>query len=451
MSEELLHRLRGAVGDDHVLTGDLVAGYDVDWTGRWRGRPAAVVRPADTAQVRDVVLACAAVGVPLVPQGGNTGLVGAAAPADGEVVLSTRRLDAVGVPDARAGTLVAGAGATLERAQAVARAAGLELGVDLASRGSATLGGVVATNAGGARVIRSGTTRQQVLGLEAVLADGSVVTRLSGLPKDNTGYDLVQLFVGSEGTLGVVTRVLLRVTPRPPARAAALVALDGVDAAVDLLVALRAGVPGLDAVEFLTAEGLELVLARGAGRAPFRAAAPVLVLAEAVGPDADSLVADLAAVVPGVGGVRDVAVATSDADRARLWALREAHTEALAPLHPVKLDVAVPVPLLAPFLAKLPARVEPTGGRAVVFGHLAEGNVHVNVVGTAPERERDVTDAVLRLVAAHGGSISAEHGIGRAKRDWLHLGRSRADIAAMLAVKAALDPGGLLSPGRLLP
>jgi FAD/FMN-containing dehydrogenase len=456
MSGELLGRLRAAVGDVHVLTDDLVAGYDTDWTGRWRGRPLAVVRPGSTEEVRQVVLACAAAGVRMVPQGGNTGLVGAAAPADGEVVLSTRRLDAVGVPDPGTGTIEAEAGATLERVQEAARADGLEVGVDLASRGSATVGGVVATNAGGARVLRAGTTRQQVLGLEAVLADGSVVTRMSGLPKDNVGYDLVQLLTGSEGTLGIVTRVLLRVTPRPAARAAALVAVDGMPAGVGLLVALRAGVPGLDAVEFLTADGVDLVLAAGRAPAPFRDRAAVHVLAEAVGPDPDPLVEALAQAVAGVEGVRDAAVAVGDADRKRLWALREAHTEVLAPLRPVKLDVAVPVPALAAFVAELPAVTAAAiggagGGRPVLFGHLAEGNVHVNVVDVPGDREEAVTDAVLRLVAAHGGSISAEHGIGRAKRAWLHLGRSPADIAAMRAVKAALDPAGLLSPGRVLP
>ena len=452
VSVDLVGRLRRAVGDAHVLTGDLVAGYDTDWTGRWRGRPLAVVRPGDTGEVREVVLACAAAGVAIVPQGGNTGLVGAAAPADGEVVLSTRRLDAVGVPDASTGTIEAGAGAALERVQEAARAAGLEVRVDLASRGSATVGGVVATNAGGARVLRAGTTRQQVLGVEAVLADGSVITRMSGLPKDNVGYDLVQLLTGSEGTLGVLTRVLLRVTPRPPARAVALVALDGMPAAVGLLRALRAGVEGLDAVEFVTADGIDLVLAAGRAAAPFRERAAVHVLAEAVGPDGDLLVEALAAAVPGVEGVRDAAVAVADADRRRLWALREAHTEVLAPLRPVKLDVAVPVPALAAFVAELP-QVTATagGGRPILFGHLAEGNVHVNVVDVQPDREEAVTDGVLRLVAAHAGSISAEHGIGRAKRAWLHLGRSPADIAAMRAVKAALDPADLLSPGRVLP
>jgi FAD/FMN-containing dehydrogenase len=452
VSAALLRRLREVVGEGHVLTGDLVAGFDVDWTGRWRGRPLAVVRPATTQQVCGVLTACAAEAVAVVPQGGNTGLVGAAAPADGEVVLSTRRLDAVGVPDVVTRTLEVGAGVTLERAQAAARAAGLEVGVDLASRGTATVGGIVATNAGGARVLRAGTTREQVLGLEVVLADGSVVTRMSGLPKDNTGYDLVRLVTGSEGTLGVVTRVLLRLGARPAARAAALVALDGVGAAVDLLVALRAGVGGLDAVEFLTADGLDLVVAAGGVRAPFAVRAPVLVLAEAVGPDADTTVGALAEVVTASGGVLDAAVATETPDRARLWALREAHTEVLAPLRPVKLDVAVPVPALEAFLAALPvATAGAGGGRPVVFGHLAEGNVHVNVVDVDPAAEHGVTDAVLHLVAAHGGSISAEHGIGRAKRDWLHLGRSAADVAAMRAVKAALDPAGILSPGRLLP
>ena len=456
MSEQVLRRLRAVVGDEHVLTGTLVAGYDTDWTGRWRGRPLAVVRPGNTEEVREVVLACAAAGVPIVPQGGNTGLVGAAAPADGEVVLSTRRLDAVGVADPVTGMIEAGAGATLQRVQEVTRASGLEVAVDLASRGTATVGGVVATNAGGARVVRAGTTRQQVLGLEAVLADGSVVTRMSGLPKDNVGYDLVQLLTGSEGTLGVVTRVLLRVTPRPAARAAALVALDGVPAAVELLTALRASVPGLDAVEFVTAEGVDLVLAAGRVPAPFREPSPVHVLAEAVGPDADPLVEAIADAVAGVDGVRNAAVAVTEADRKRLWALREAHTEVLAPLRPVKLDVAVPVPALATFVAQLPGVTAGAiggagGGRPVLFGHLAEGNVHVNVVEVPADREDAVTDGVLRLVAAHDGSISAEHGIGRAKRAWLHLGRSPADIAAMRAVKASLDPAGLLSPGRVLP
>jgi FAD/FMN-containing dehydrogenase len=449
----LMDRLRSAVGERHVLTGDLVAGYDQDWTGRWRGEPLAVVRPGSTEEVSAVIVACAAAGVALVPQGGNTGLVGAAAPADGEVVLSTTRLRAAGVPDPGSGTIETGAGAALAAVQDAARAGGLELGVDVASRGTATIGGVLATNAGGARVLRHGTTRAQVLGIEAVLADGSVVTRMNGLPKDNTGYDLVQLLVGSEGTLGVLTRAVLRLSPRPPARAAALLALADADAAVTVAASLRA-VPGLDAMEFYTAAGLELVLAAGRARAPFADAAPVHVLAEAVGPDADELSEALALALDDAPGLLDAALATSETDRAQLWALRESHTEVLAPLEPVKLDVAVPLAALPAFLDRLTAIVDATapGVTPVPFGHLAEGNVHVNLPGAAPfDKEGAVTDAVLTLVAELGGSISAEHGIGRAKRRWLHLGRSDADIAAMRAIKRALDPAGLLSPGRLLP
>ena len=449
----LVERLRAAVGDAHLLTGALTAGYDRDWTGRWAGEPLAVVRPASTGEVVAVVRACADAGVALVPQGGNTGLVGAAAPADGEVVLSTGRLRAVGVPDPVTRTVEAGAGAPLESVQLAALAAGLELGIDLASRGSATVGGVVATNAGGARVLRHGTTRTQVAGLEAVLADGSVVSRLGGLPKDNTGYDLVQLLTGSEGTLGVITRVLLRLAPAPAARAAALVALDDAAAAVRLLVALRSGVTGLDAVEFFATDGLDLVVRRGSVRSPFAGAAPFYVLAESVGPRGADLLDELAAAIEPVDGVRDAAVATSEADRARLWALREGQTDALAPLRPVKLDVAVPVPALGAFLERLPDAVSAAapGARPVTFGHLAEGNAHVNVTGVPTAAEDAVTGGVLRLVAELGGSISAEHGIGRAKLGWLHLTRSPADVAAMRAVKAALDPAGLLSPGRLLP
>jgi FAD/FMN-containing dehydrogenase len=449
----LLEQLREAVGEQNVLTGDLMAGYDRDWTGAWSGRPAAVVRPGSTEEVAAVVGACAESGVPLVPQGGNTGLVGAASPSDGEVVLSTARLRAVGVPDPATGTIEAEAGATLEAVQAAARSAGLELGVDLASRGTATVGGVLATNAGGARVIRHGTTRTQVLGLEAVLADGSVVSRMNGLPKDNTGYDLVQLLVGSEGTLGVITRAVLRLSPRPAARAAALLALEDAAAAVAVARVLRT-VPGLDAVEFYTAAGLELVLAAGRARTPFADPAPVHVLAEAVGPDAEALSDALAAALEDVPGLQDAALATSETDRARLWALRESHTEVLAPLDPVKLDVAVPLAALASFLERLPEVVGAVapGVTPVPFGHLAEGNVHVNLPGARSfDTEGAVSDAVLGLVASLGGSISAEHGIGRAKRRWLHLGRGTADIAAMRAVKQALDPVGLLSPGRVLP
>lgn len=461
MTGGLVPRLREVVGPAHLLTdGDLTASYSQDWTGRWSGVPLAVVRPGSTAEVAAVVAACARYGVPLVPQGGNTGLVGAAAPTDGEVVLSLRRLDAVGAVDGDTRTLAAGAGATLARVRAGARAAGLDVGVDLASRDCATLGGMVATNAGGARVMRHGSTRSQVLGLEAVLADGGVVRRMAGLPKDSSGYDLVQLLVGSEGTLGVVTEVLLRLVPAQGPASTALLALDGIPAAVRALTALRAGLPGLDAAEFFTDDGLRLVLGQGRSTPPFRERHPVYLLVEAVASDAGpdpgrAPDEELARLLEGLDGLRDAVVAAGAADRRRLWALREGHTDAVA-LHgpPVKLDVAIPVPALAVVLAELPAvlaTVSPAA-RPVLFGHLAEGNVHVNLLGAADDDAGGrVTGAVLELVARHGGSISAEHGIGRAKRRWLPLTRGPADLAAMRAVKHALDPLGVLSPGRLLP
>jgi FAD/FMN-containing dehydrogenase len=263
----------------------------------------------------------------------------------------------------------------------------------------------------------------------------------------------VQLLVGSEGTLGVITRAILRLSPRSPARAAALLALEDAESAAGVTGALR-GVPGLDALEFYTAAGLDLVLAAGRARAPFAGSAPVHVLAEAVGPDAEELSDALAAALDELPGLQDAALATSETDRARLWALRESHTEVLAPLEPVKLDVAVPLASLAAFLDRLPAVVADLapGVTPVPFGHLAEGNVHVNLPGARPfDADGAVSDAVLGLVASYGGSISAEHGIGRAKRRWLHLGRSPADVAAMRAVKHALDPACLLSPGRVLP
>lgn len=454
MTSSLLERLRAAVGDDHVLVEeDLTRSYATDWTGRWSGRPVAVVRPADTSQVAAVVTACADVAVPLVPQGGNTGLVGAGVPAEGEVVLSLARLDRVLHVDAPGRTLLAQAGVALARAQAAARAAGLDVGIDFAARDSATLGGIAATNAGGERVMRHGTTRAQVLGLEAVLADGSVVRRLSGLPKDNSGYDLTQLLVGSEGTLGVITAVLLRLAPATSRRTTALLALPGLDRAAEALADLRAGLTGLDAAEFFLRDGLALVLDRSHTADPFERSWAAYLLVDVAEADPEDVAPVLAAVLDRIGG--DAVLAQTPTDRRRLWELREGHTEAVnAAGVPVKLDVAVPVAALAGFVEGLPqlvAAVAPSA-RVVVFGHLAEGNVHLNLLdAVAADADGAVTDAVLRRVAELGGSISAEHGIGRSKRRWLPLTRGPADLAAMRAVKAALDPAGILSPGRVLP
>jgi FAD/FMN-containing dehydrogenase len=448
----LLDRLRAAVGEEHVLVDpDLRRGYETDWTGRFSGTARCVVRPGSTEEVAAVVRACAAQGVPLVVQGGNTGLVGGGIPTDGEVLLSLTRLTALDPVDPAAGQVTVGAGVTLAALQAHARSAGLDFGVDLAARESATVGGLVATNAGGIRVLRYGSMRSQVVGLEAVLADGTVVSRLGGLAKDNTGYDLVSLLCGSEGTLGIVTRLRLRLVPQLRARAVALVALPGTRAAVDLLPALRERLPDLSAAELFFADGLALVRGYAGLPAPFPADHPALLVLEVAGRTDPT--EDLMAALAELDGLLDATVATDAAGQRALWAYREQHTEAISAAGvPVKLDVSVPIGELPGLVERLPEVIGKAapGARPVVFGHVNEGNLHVNVLDAGDHGE-DVTDAVLRLVAELGGSISSEHGVGRAKVAWLGLSRSPQEIAAMQSIKSALDPQRLLNPGVLLP
>ena len=448
---DLEDRLAEIVGDQHVLTdADLKAPYETDWTRRFSGVARCVVRPADTDQVAAVVAACAEAGAPITLQGGNTGLVGAGVPAGGEVLLSLGRLTGLEPVDTLEAQVTAGAGVTLERLQEHARLHGLDVGVDLAARSAATLGGLVATNAGGIRVVRYGSMREQLTGIEAVLADGTVVSRLVGLAKDNTGYDLTQLLAGSEGTLAVITKVRLRLVPLLPARAVALVAVGGVAEALDLLAAARAGLPSLSAAELFLADGLDLVRGHGRLAAPFAESYPAYVVLEcAARTDPTD---ELLEVLGECAAVLDATVASDATGVAKLWAYRETHTEAISAAGvPVKLDVSVPLRELAGLVAELPATVAAVApaARPVIFGHLGEGNLHVNVLD-AQERAEEVTDAVLRLVAGKRGSISSEHGVGRAKARWLELSRSAPEIAAMRRIKTALDPAGLLSPGVLL-
>jgi FAD/FMN-containing dehydrogenase len=444
--------LADVVGTDHVLTDPgLRSSYESDWTGRFRGQARAVVRPASTGEVAHVLRICADQGVPLCVQGGNTGLVGASVPSDGAVLLTTSRLRDIGDVDTLSAQVTVGAGVPLVAVQQHVRASGLDVGVDFAARESCTVGGMVATNAGGERVLRYGTMRAQLLGIEAVLADGAVVSRLAGLPKDNTGYDVVSLLAGSEGTLGVITKVRLRLVPLFTGRAVALVAVDDTAAAVELVRTLRDRLPTLEAAELFYADGLALVRAQTGLAAPFADEHPAFVLAECAGHTDPT--DDLLAALEASDGVRDATVATDVRGRHALWAYRESHTEAInAAGVPVKLDVAVPLPALADAVDALPAAVvgASPSARPILFGHVNEGNLHVNVLDAVADAEA-VSDAVLKVVASFGGSISAEHGVGRAKRDWLHLSRSAEEIAMMRSIKNALDPRGLLNPGVLLP
>lgn len=448
--------LRQVVGDAQVLVdADVRASYETDWTRRFSGTARCVVRPATSDEVAAVLTQCADRGVAVVLQGGNTGLVGGGVPAGGEVVLSTTRLRRLGEIDRVAGQVTVGAGATLVAVQDHVRPHGFDVGVDLAARESATIGGLVATNAGGERVLRYGSMRAQVVGIEAVLPHGSIISRLAGLPKDNTGYDLVGLLAGSEGTLAVITAVRLRLVPLLDARAVALLAVDGTSAAQRALAALKLRLPQLEAAELFYAAGLELVRRHTGLPAPVAGEHPAYLLVECADrkDPTDALLDALAEVAAAEGsGVHDAAVASDARGRAGLWRYREAHTESIGAAGiPVKLDVAVPSDRLDEVVRLLPdvvAAVSP-GARTIVFGHLNEGNLHVNVLD-AGNAAHDVSDAVLRLVTARGGSISAEHGVGRAKAQWLPLSRSAPELLAMRAIKTAFDPSGLLNPGVLV-
>jgi FAD/FMN-containing dehydrogenase len=437
-------RLAAVVGAAQVVTdADLRAGAETDWTGRWHGTARAVVRPGTPAEVAAVLRACADAGVPVVPQGGNTGLVGGGVPAgvDGAVVLSTRRLTGL-EPVLADGTVVAGAGATLAAVQAHARAAGWQLGMDWAARDSATVGGAIATNAGGLRVLRWGPARAQLVGAEVALASGALLSRVDGPLKDSTGYDLSGLLCGSEGTLGVLTRLRLKLVPPLPAgRAVALVGVPGIAAAIGVLAAVRRALPDLAAAEIIGDSGMALLDLP----APLPTQWAAYVLVEVVG-SADELAEALA----GADGVGDAVLAADPPDRARLWRYREEVSPAVTAAGvPVKLDVSLPADRLAEVWDALPELVG--AGRTVLYGHLAESNLHVNLLDVPDAEEEAVADRVLRLVAAAGGSISAEHGIGRAKTPWLHLTRSPAELAVMRAIKKTLDPTGILNPGVLLP
>jgi FAD/FMN-containing dehydrogenase len=440
ISAALLGSLAGIVGPAHVLTGGPAAGYGTDWTGRFTGEPAAVVRPRDTQEVAAVLALCTGAGLPVVPQGGNTGLVGGGVPSHGELVLSLARLTGLGPADLDAAQITAGAGVTLE--QVADAAPGLDLGILIASRGSATVGGAIATNAGGLRVLRYGPMRAQLRGIEAVLSDGTVLSHLAGLVKDNTGYDYPALLAGSEGTLAVITQARLRLVPRPRGLVTVLAGLASPGEVHGLARRAVTEVPGLLSAEFCTAAGLDILASRaGLPAPPLARPAPCYLLLEAAGPGA---LDDLA----GLAGDLDAAVAEPAADRARLWAYRERQPEAAGFLGtPIKLDVAVPAGRwvqLATEVAGVLAAADPAA-RVITFGHVADGNLHVNIVPAAPADGRH-EDAVFSFVASLGGSISAEHGIGALKARWLPLARSAAERGLFARLRAAFDPAGTLNP-----
>jgi FAD/FMN-containing dehydrogenase len=450
----LIRALEGVVGAEHVLgDAEVTIGYGTAWAAREGIAPRAVVLPADAAEVGAVLRVCGEHGCSVVPQGGNTGMVGGGVPESGdEVVLSTARMDSIEDVDEDSLQITVGAGVTLETLQAHLDPLGLELPIDLGSRSQAAVGGMAATNAGGSRAFRHGTMRRQVVGVEAVLADGSVVERLGGVMKDSTGYDWAQVLVGSEGTLALITRLRLRLRRIERSRAAALVPVDSLADGLTLAIALRDRPVGLEAAEFVMPGALRLVRNELDLPTPFRGAQddqPLVLLESRAREGAFELLTEALADQPAAAD----AVLAEGSDTARLWRYREGLGEALTHHDVVKLDVALPLARLADSLDALERAALDAGGAAIrpyLFGHLLDGNVHVNTGEVPADRRAEVERAVLETVLAGGGSIGAEHGIGRAKSAWLAADRSPADIAAMRALKTALDPAGLLAPGVLL-
>ncbi|ACG77097.1 FAD/FMN-containing dehydrogenase [Phenylobacterium zucineum HLK1] len=452
---DLVRRLETFLPPADLLTGPAAAEAAFSFWGSL-GTPLAVARPRTPEQVADVVRAAAEAGVPVVPWGGRTGLAGGAY-AEGALALSLERLDAVEEIDADESLMVVQAGCPLAKACDAVEAAGLFLPLDLGARGSATIGGMVSTNAGGNRVLRYGMTRDQVLGLEVVLPDGTLVPGLNRLLKNNTGYDLKQLFIGAEGTLGVVTRAVLRLRPRPAARGTAFLAVDSFEALPKLLRRLDADLGGLlSAFEVMWPGFYELVTTPPAqGRPPVPAGHAFYVLAEMLGGDPEHDPARFEAALTGLleeGLIADAAIARSHAEAERMWALRDdvMQTGRFGP--PAAFDVSLPI-------RHMPAYVE--GVRAElaarwpdsplwVFGHLGDGNLHL-IVGAVPaDAHAEIDRIVHEPLAPLGGSVSAEHGIGLRKRELLGLSRAPAEIALMRTLKGALDPRGQLNPGKIV-
>lgn len=463
---DLVHELRTALGESAVLTDPAdMAAYVTDWTGAFTGTALAVVRPASTAEVATAVRLCAAAGVGVVPQGGNTGLVGGGVPDSGgdQIVLSLGRMRRVREVDAVADTLVVEAGAPLATVQEEAAAAGRLFPLSLGSEGSCTIGGTIATNAGGTAVLRYGMMRELVLGLEVVLPDGRVWDGLRPLRKDNTGYDLKQLFIGSEGTLGVVTAAVLRLLPATPRRATAFVALESVAAATELLPLLRSRSGGqLTTWELLGRQAVDLVLAHLPGiRDPFPERHAWYGLVELAGTSTDvgeRLEFALEAAAE-TGLIVDAVVAGSPTQRESLWALREGVSEAQkSEGATLKHDVTLPITALPRFVAEVgPRLLEALPGlRLVTYGHIGDGNLHYNIsapVGDDAALRREapaLTRIVYDAVTARGGSISAEHGIGTLKRDAAAAYKTGVEVDLLRAVKQAIDPDGVMNPRKVL-
>ncbi len=448
MSIPLTEQLAAIVGITHVSTDpDVLAARSVDWTGRYRGHAAALVRPGTDDEVAAVLRTCRQAGVCVTVQGGRTSLVAGTVPAHDDVLLSTERLTVINEIDIAERRVRVGAGVTLTELQRAAAAAGLLVGVDLAARDSATVGGMVSTNAGGLRTVRYGAMGEQVLGVDIALPDGSLVRRHSGVRSDNTGYDLAALFVGAEGTLGVITAVDLRLHPVPAHRVTALCGFTDLDLLVSAGRTFRDD-PDIAALELL--DGRASALAAERLGLPVQVPGDWLLLVELA---AESDPTDrLAAMLEGVPGCAEPAVGIDSATRQRLWQARESVADVVSLFGPpVKFDLSLPLSAISTFAndaAALVGRFAPAA-LPLLFGHVGEGNLHLNLLNCSTEQESFIYPEMMELIAALGGNVSSEHGVGTRKRAYLSMSRTPSDIAAMRTIKTAFDPTGYLNPAVL--
>lgn len=456
----LLAEFAEIIGPDHTLTGADTARWAKDWTGHYCAEPGVVLRPKSTAEVSRILQLANARHQSVTPVSGHTGLVGGTY-APGGVLLSLDRLNTIHEVNATARTATVDAGVILSSLHDAAEEQGLIFPLTFGARGSAMIGGVMATNAGGSNVLRYGNTRDLVLGIEAVLADGRVVDLLSSLRKDNSGLNLRQLLVGSEGTLAVITKAVLKLFPKPRAYATAMVAVPTLAQALDLLNRVQDATGGaVEAFEYMPRHYMDVYMARHEGaREPFEAKHDVNIFIEAATTTDDDISARLEAILGDMldaGTVSDAVIAQNNAQRKEMWDRREAAAELTFWRHPIiDTDVAFPLENVSAFLDRANAAVKAIDAEAEPFyiSHLGDGNVHYTVYPStdAPELKDKILEAIEDSVEALGGSFSAEHGVGLSKLAAMRRRKDRVALDMMRKVKAALDPNGILNPGKMIP